>query len=174
MAPDEGAYTQVKKRVSDSLSVLPKPKMRGWIHTVTVPLSLAASIVLICLANTANERWACAVYLVCSLLLFGVSALYHRIDWGKRAHSVMRRFDHCNIFLLIAGSYTPIAVSLLPYSQARNLLVLVWLGALGRNVAGRLGRNLALSFLARCAPLAICSDLYFARLGSSGIYGTAT
>lgn len=130
MAPDEGAYTQVKKRVSDSLSVLPKPKMRGWIHTVTVPLSLAASIVLICLANTANERWACAVYLVCSLLLFGVSALYHRIDWGKRAHSVMRRFDHCNIFLLIAGSYTPIAVSLLPYSQARNLLVLVWLGAL--------------------------------------------
>ena len=75
MAPDEGAYTQVKKRVSDSLSVLPKPKMRGWIHTVTVPLSLAASIVLICLANTANERWACAVYLVCSLLLFGVSAL---------------------------------------------------------------------------------------------------
>lgn len=107
-----------------------KPKMRGWIHAGTAPLALAASIVMLCLADNAEKRWACAVFLVCSLLLFGVSALYHRVPWGRRGYGVMRRLDHCNIFLLIAGSYTPIAVSLLNKSQTTHLLLIVWLGAL--------------------------------------------
>ena len=165
MTPDEGTYTQVKKRVTDSLNVLPKPKMRGWIHTVTVPLSLAASIVLICLANTANERWACAVYLVCSLLLFGVSSLYHRIDWGKRAHSVMRRLDHCN-FLVDCGVLYP--------DRSLPLVLPPGEKPIGAGVAGCLGRNLTFDILARCSPVAVCSHLHFAGVGSCGLYGAAT
>lgn len=107
-----------------------KPKLRGWIHTVVTPLSLAAAIVLLCLADRTVVRWACVVYLVCSLLLFGVSSLYHRINWGKRAMAIMRRFDHCNIFLLIGGSYTPIAVALLEHPQRTILLSVVWSGAI--------------------------------------------
>jgi hemolysin III len=59
-----------------------------------------------------------------------VSATYHRFTWGARITSTLKRIDHSNIFLIIAGSYTPFAVVLLPPDQARTLLFLVWGGAL--------------------------------------------
>ena len=55
-----------------------KPKLRGWLHLAAAPLSLAASIVLVCLAPTTPTKIGSAVYLACSLVLFGVSAAYHR------------------------------------------------------------------------------------------------
>ena len=51
-----------------------KPKLRGWLHLAAAPLSLAASIVLVCLAPTTPTKIGSAVYLACSLILFGVSA----------------------------------------------------------------------------------------------------
>ena len=106
-----------------------KPHMRGWLHTVAAPLSLAASIVLLVLAPTTSTKWASAVYLAASLILFGVSAIYHRFYWAPRWEHMWRRLDHCNIFLLIAGTYTPLAVALLGEPYQRNLLVTVWTGA---------------------------------------------
>lgn len=106
-----------------------KPHLRGWMHLVAAPLSLAASIVLVVLAPTTPDRWASAVYLACSLILFGISALYHRFYWAPVWEKLWRRADHSNIFLLIAGTYTPLAVSLLDGSAQRNLLVVVWAGA---------------------------------------------
>lgn len=114
----------------------PKPILRGWIHTVATPLSLAAAIVLVVLAPTAGRRWACGVYLAASLVLFGMSSIYHQGSWTRSQDSVLRRFDHANIFLLIAGTYTPIAVSCLSFSHARNLLLIVWIGA-GLGILGR-------------------------------------
>ena len=70
------------------------------------------------------------VFAACAALLFGTSAIYHRGRWSARAHAVLKRLDHSNIFLIIAGSYTPFALCLLPNEQARMLLVLVWTGAL--------------------------------------------
>ncbi|MSS83425.1 hemolysin III family protein [Actinomycetaceae bacterium WB03_NA08] len=107
-----------------------KPRLRGWIHFIAAPLSLAASIVLTILAPTTGTKWASAVYMLASFILFGVSALYHLFYWSPRAETFLRRMDHSNIFLLIAGTYTPLAVSLFDRSQATILLAIVWIGAL--------------------------------------------
>ncbi|GAA4351968.1 hemolysin III family protein [Microbacterium rhizosphaerae] len=107
-----------------------KPTWRGWIHAGTFPVAIAAGIVLITFAQTAPAKWACAVFMVTSLLLFGNSALYHRFNWGPTTKAVLKRIDHANILLLIAGTYTPVAALALPPQQGTILLVLVWTGAL--------------------------------------------
>ncbi|MGO3884839.1 MAG: PAQR family membrane homeostasis protein TrhA [Mycetocola sp.] len=107
-----------------------KPSWRGWIHAATFPVALAAGIVLIALADGSAARWSSAVFVLTSLLLFGNSALYHRFNWGPRMKVALKRLDHANIFLLIAGTYTPIAVLALPPEKGRLLLLLVWSGAL--------------------------------------------
>jgi hemolysin III len=61
--------------------------------------------------------------------LFGVSALYHRRVWTPRGYQVMRRLDHSMIFVLIAGTYTPFSVLLLPDRTATVILAIVWGGA---------------------------------------------
>jgi hemolysin III len=107
-----------------------KPKLRGWLHAGAVPVVLAAGIVLVALSRGTAEVVASAVYAVTTVLLFSVSAVYHRGRWTGRTHSALQRFDHANIFLLIAGTYTPFAVLLLAGGQRTALLVIVWGGAL--------------------------------------------
>jgi hemolysin III len=107
-----------------------KPTWRGWIHAGTFPVAIALGIVLIVLADGVVAKLVSAVFVLCSLLLFGVSALYHRIDWSPKTKKLLKRFDHANIFLLIAGSYTPITVLALPHDKALILICLVWGGAL--------------------------------------------
>lgn len=107
-----------------------KPSWRGWIHAGIFPLAIVAGIVLIVLAEGGPAKIASAVFMASSLLLFGVSAVYHRFNWSPSVRAVFRRIDHSNIFLLIAGSYTPIAVCALPEEKATLLLWLVWGGAL--------------------------------------------
>ena len=107
-----------------------KPRLRGWIHAGTFPFALAASIVLIVLAPTTPGKISASVFGLSACLLFGVSAVYHRGNWSPRTDAVLRRLDHTNIFLIIAGTYTPLAVLLLPRSQGTVLLALVWSGAL--------------------------------------------
>jgi hemolysin III len=115
--------------VDDAITVV-KPKLRGWLHAGTTPLALAAGIVLIALAPTAPSRAAAAVFAVTAFLLFGTSAVYHRGKWSPKARLLLKRLDHSNIFLIIAGSYTPFAVVLLPHDRARTLLIIVWSGAI--------------------------------------------
>ncbi|QPL05691.1 MULTISPECIES: PAQR family membrane homeostasis protein TrhA [Actinomyces] len=108
-----------------------KPRLRGWIHAATAPLALAACIVLTVLADGTALTWACAAYLVCSLLLFANSGVYH-ISNGRfpaSVSTVLRRFDHANIYLLIAGTYTPLSVALLDARTAALVLGVVWGGA---------------------------------------------
>lgn len=110
--------------------VVRKPRLRGWIHFAAAPLSLAASIVLLVLAPTTALKWASAVYLLSSFILFGVSALYHLFYWKPRAELTLKRMDHSNIFLLIAGTYTPLSVALLTPTEATVILAIVWGGAI--------------------------------------------
>lgn len=107
-----------------------KPSWRGWIHAATFPVAIAAGIVLIVFAEGAPAKWASAVFMASSLLLFGNSALYHRFNWGPTTKAVLKRIDHANILLLIAGTYTPIATLALPPEKGLLLLILVWSGAL--------------------------------------------
>ncbi len=107
-----------------------KPSWRGWIHAGTFPISVVAGIVLIAVAEGGAAKWACAVFMFTSMLLFGISALYHRFTGSARIKVLLKRFDHANIFLLIAGTYTPVAVLALPPAKGNLLLILVWAGAL--------------------------------------------
>jgi len=107
-----------------------KPKLRGWLHLVAFPLTVVAGIVLVALAPAGRGRVACAVFAATAAMLFGTSALYHRGHWSPAREKLLKRIDHSNIFLIIAGSYTPFAVLLLPHEQAKVLLAIVWGGAL--------------------------------------------
>lgn len=107
-----------------------KPTWRGWIHAGTFPVALIGGIVLIVLAQGAPAKWSAVVFMVTSLLLFGNSALYHRLDWSPKTRILLKRIDHANILLLIAGTYTPIATLALEPQKGALLLVLVWSGAL--------------------------------------------
>lgn len=106
-----------------------KPTWRGWIHTGTFPLAIVLGIILIVLADGAPAKISSAVFVASSMLLFGISALYHRFTWSERARRTLKRMDHANIFLLIAGSYTPITVLCLAPAKSNLLLLLVWTGA---------------------------------------------
>jgi hemolysin III len=120
---------QVAHQVAQQVAEV-KPRLRGWLHLATAPLTLAAGVVLIALSPTAATRWGSTVYVASAVLLFSTSAVYHRGRWSPRAGDVLRRLDHANIFLLIAGSYTPFSLLLLTGTARVAMLVLVWSGAL--------------------------------------------
>jgi hemolysin III len=107
-----------------------KPRLRGQLHAVTAPLAAVAGLVLVLLAPTTAGRVACAVFALGAVLLFTVSACYHTRTWSPPTRRLLRRWDHANIFVLIAASYTPFAVLLLSGDSARTLLAVVWAGAL--------------------------------------------
>jgi hemolysin III len=80
-------------------------------------------------APPGSATTATAIYAVTVVLLFGTSALYHRVAWGPTGRAVMKRLDHSMIFLLIAGTYTPFAVSLLDSPTREIVLFVIWGGA---------------------------------------------
>ncbi len=107
-----------------------KPKLRGWLHLAVAPLTLAGGIVLIALSPDATTRIGSAVFTASAALLFTVSAIYHTGTWSPRVWAFLRRFDHANIFVLIAGSYTPLTLILLSGTQRTVLLTTIWATAL--------------------------------------------
>ncbi|WP_344304639.1 PAQR family membrane homeostasis protein TrhA [Nocardioides bigeumensis] len=122
------ALDDFHERVDEVIAEV-KPRLRGWLHLAIVPLTLAAGIVLISLSPTTATRVASAVFTASALLLFGVSAIYHRGTWSPRLHHFWKRFDHANIFVLIAGSYTPFSLILLDGTERVVMLSAVWTAA---------------------------------------------
>ena len=106
-----------------------KPTWRGWIHAATFPVAVALGVILVVVADGPAAKVSSAVFFASSLLMFGTSAVYHRFDWSPRVKGVLKRLDHANIFVLIAGTYTPISILCLPPPKAALLLWLVWGGA---------------------------------------------
>ena len=129
-APDVPVLPLLDAAAVDAAAPEIKPTWRGWIHAATFPIAIVAGVVLIFVADGSAAKWACAVFMATSLLLFGNSALYHRFNWAPKTKAVLKRIDHANIVLLIAGTYAPIAVLALPPEQGLILLVVVWSGAL--------------------------------------------
>lgn len=107
-----------------------KPSWRGWIHAGTFPVAVILGVILLVLAEGAAALAGSAIFFASSLLLFGTSALYHRVNWGPTVKAVFRRIDHANILLLIAGTYTPISLLCLPSGKSMLLLGIIWTGAL--------------------------------------------
>ena len=106
-----------------------RPRLRGWLHLGAFPAVLVAGLVLVALGPSVEARLASALYVAASGMLFGISGTYHR-QRSHRLIEVLRRFDHANIYLIIAGTYTPFTVLLLHGSAERALLYTVWGGAL--------------------------------------------
>lgn len=125
----EGVVGEAREAAQE-LALVVKPKLRGWLHAGMAPLALIAGLVLVVFAPSQTGRITAAVFTLTAFLLFGTSAVYHRGNWSPRVTDVLKRVDHSNIFLIIAGSYTPFAL-LLPRDQAVTMLLIVWTGAIG-------------------------------------------
>jgi hemolysin III len=121
---------QVVERAAAHVPATVKPRLRGWLHAGAVPVVAAAGLLLVAVSRGTDEVVAAAVYAATTVLLFTVSAVYHRGRWGPRGLAVLKRLDHANIFLIIAGTYTPFAVLLLEGGNRVALLAVVWTGAL--------------------------------------------
>ncbi len=106
-----------------------KPAWRGWLHAAAWPLVAAAVAGLIAAAAPGEPRRSVAIYGATSVLLFGVSALYHRGRWSASTRALWRRLDHGNVYLLIAGTYTPVAVMGLRDPARLAILWVIWCGA---------------------------------------------
>jgi hemolysin III len=102
-----------------------KPLLRGVTHQVAFFVAAMAGSVLVWVAPGTTARWGAAVYVASLTLLFGVSALYHRLTWSPQARQRMRRLDHSAIFILIAGTYTPLCL-LLERATSQVLLITIW------------------------------------------------
>jgi hemolysin III len=94
------------------------------------PIAAVAGAALIATAPTTAARISSAIFATTAALLFGVSALLHLGGWAPNVESLLRRLDHADIYLIIAGTYTPFAVLALPPDQGKVLLTIVWTGAL--------------------------------------------
>ena len=108
-----------------------KPRLRGVLHQYAFFVSLLCGVGLILAASAGRARLAAAIYAVAVSALLGTSALYHRVSWRPAARRWMRRLDHSMIFVLIAGTYTPVALLALKGTLATAILVALWIGALG-------------------------------------------
>ena len=114
--------------LSDAVGALPvKPMMRGVLHQGAFFAALLAGALLV-LSAPADARVSCAIYAASLVGLLGTSALYHRVNWSVAARQRMRRLDHAAIFVLIAGTFTPLALTL-EHSAALRMLAVAWSAA---------------------------------------------
>jgi len=91
--------------------------------------SIPAGAVVIAAAHSSRARLAAMVYAAGMTAMFGVSATYHRRRWSPDGRRRMRRLDHGTIFLMIAGSYTPLCLLALRDGSGAGVLAAVWVGA---------------------------------------------
>ena len=103
--------------------------MRGTLHEIAFFVSVPAGIALIALANTGKARFAAVVFATGLVGVFGASAAYHRVAWSVPARKRMKRLDHSMIFVLIAGTYTPLCLLALSGAWSVVMLATVWAGA---------------------------------------------
>jgi hemolysin III len=129
------ARTAVSDAASDAAAAVGevaakvKPRLRGVSHFWAFFAALAAGAVLVALAPDGRATLAAAIYAGSLAALFGISALYHCVNWRPAARRWMRRLDHSAIFLLIAGTVTPFALLVMEGPFATGLLIAVWTGA---------------------------------------------
>ncbi|MDB5065913.1 MAG: channel protein hemolysin family [Chloroflexi bacterium] len=118
-----------KEGVPQGSAVLGVPRLRGVIHQYAFFAALLVGATLIILASSGRARTAVAIYAAGLAGCLGTSALYHRGRWSPRVRAWLCRLDHSMIFVLIAGTYTPVCMLALSGTLATAMLVTVWVGA---------------------------------------------
>lgn len=109
-----------------------KPLLRGHFHQEAFFFALGACVLLLVLSVKSGTLLGATIYSISLCAMFGISALYHRPNWPEKARMWMRRLDHSAIFLMIAGTGTPLCLIAIPNNGGQDLLKIIWLaGALG-------------------------------------------
>lgn len=107
-----------------------KPLLRGYLHQEAFYVTLGASALLVAKSSNPTALVASIVYSLGLLLLFGISAIYHRPHWDEKPRALLKRLDHSAIFILIAATFTPICLLTLKEDDGRQLLIVIWIAAL--------------------------------------------
>ena len=107
---------QVNKNVGQ------KPLLRGHFHQAMFFVSLGSCTLLLLKCDNQTEFIPILIYSIGLLIMFGVSALYHRITWMPSRRLIMKRLDHASIYIMIAGSFTPITKLGMNSPDGENLL----------------------------------------------------
>jgi channel protein (hemolysin III family) len=132
------------------------PKLRGWFHLGASPVVLIASLILFIFTKN-SLKWAVALYGLSAITLFSVSAIYHRVPWVPTKKKIWRRWDHANINFLIAGSYTPFAVTSVARKGSHNF---------AERCLGRCNyRRISASLLDWRPSLVLCTSITFSSDG---------
>jgi hemolysin III len=106
-----------------------RPLLRGRIHAAALVAAVPAGLALVAAARSGSARMSALVYAASLIALFGASSAYHRLARGERSSRWLRRLDHSTIYVLIAGSYTPLCVVVLQGWWGWSLLAVVWVAA---------------------------------------------
>ena len=129
VGPPGDASAETPIGSDDDVDALVKPRLRGVLHQIAFFATLVAGAWLVWDAPTPGSTVICLIYVGSIALLFGVSALFHRVTWGPVGRRRMRRADHSTIFIAIAGSYTAVAGIALTGWARTAVLCIVWIGA---------------------------------------------
>ena len=113
----------------DRSTVTSRPQLRGWVHAAAFGAAVPATVWLIRHSESAGARAVAAVYAGILLLMLGTSSVYHRLPLGSGARGLLQRLDHSMIFVLIAGTYTPLCLAVLPLPWGVPVLAAVGVGA---------------------------------------------
>jgi hemolysin III len=103
-----------------------KPLLRGWFHLCAAFAAVVGLVALMLLADSAGAYVGGSIFAASLIALYGTSATYHTITWGRRMHGLLKRLDHSMIFVLIAGTYTPICLVAAGAAWGITILVTVW------------------------------------------------
>ena len=106
-----------------------KPLLRGTLHQAAFLVALVVGSLFVAYSDGGRPRVAAAIFAGSVAAMLGASSLYHRVTWSPRARPWMRRIDHAGIYLLIAGTYTPVGLLSLHGNLQHVTLAIVWAGA---------------------------------------------
>ncbi|WP_244224401.1 PAQR family membrane homeostasis protein TrhA [Corallococcus sicarius] len=130
-----------------------KPRLRGVSHMLAFVAALAACVRLAQAPVQGAQYVANLVFCGSMVLMFGVSGIYNGLTWGPAAYKRLQRLDHASIYMLIAGSFTPMATLDTAEGWGRQLLWVMWIAAL---------TGATLTLLGVSTSRGIRSTLYFA------------
>lgn len=120
-----------KPVISEPEVVVVKPLMRGYLHAVAAVFALLGTIFLLLRTmGDVPKQVSLLIYGASSILLFAWSALYHIGTWSVPRRALLRRIDHANIFVLIAGTYTPIVFNVMIGGWRIAILTIIWMLAI--------------------------------------------
>jgi hemolysin III len=117
-------------RASTDVTYGERPLLRGMLHQGAFMVALVVGAVFVAEADGGRPRLGAAVFAVSVVTMLGASSLYHRVTWSPRVRPWMRRIDHAGIYLLIAGTYTPVGLLSLHGTLQSVTLAIIWAGAI--------------------------------------------